>query len=137
MQTSLLVIVCVVCSGTWIVAEKLALKHASPMMSQIIAAYAYSALAPIGFMYMKATQEPLSWTTPGIVWTSVACIAAVVGTWSFQKLLQDPSHFIIDFAIMYPMLALMSFYALNGGGLTIQKAIGFIAIAVGVVLVNG
>jgi transporter family protein len=135
MPTWILVAICILCWGTWAVVEKLAVRHASPMMMQVIGAYAYSAIAPVIFLYMKGTGQSTSWTVPGIAWTSLACLLATVASFCFQFAIQRSHvHLVVGFTSTYPVLTFLLCWLFLGEPVTWQKLVGIVAIVVGTIL---
>jgi transporter family protein len=137
MPTWFLVAVCILCWGTWAVVEKLAVKHASPLMMQVIGAYAYSAIAPVIFLYMKGTGQSTTWTIPGILWTSLACGLATIASLAFQFAIQKSQvHLVVGFTSTYPVLTFLLCWLFLGEQVTLQKLLGIVAIIVGTVLIS-
>ena len=135
--TWLLVVVCVSCWGAWGVVEKLATKHVSPMMMQVIGAYAYSAVAPVVFIYMKASGTKSEWNPSGVLWTTLACALAVTASLSFCTAIQRTHvHLVVGFSAVYPLVTFVLCALFLGEPVTLQKFVGIIAIICGAVMLS-
>jgi uncharacterized membrane protein len=137
MPTWLLIAICVICWGVWAVVEKQATRHASPLMVQVIGAYVYSAVAPILFVFMKATNTPTQWNVPGVMWTSLACVLATLAGLSFTTAIQRaPVHTVIGYTSTYPVLTFALCALFLGEQVTWTKLAGIVAIVLGTVLLS-
>lgn len=137
MPTWLLIVICVACWGVWAVLEKQASRHASPLMMQVIGAYAYSAIAPIVFMYMKATGQSATWNLPGTLWTVGACVLATVASISFTVAIrQSPVHLVVGFTSTYPILTFLLCAIFLGESVTVLRVAGIAAIVLGTLLLT-
>ena len=137
MPTWLLVAICVICWGTWAVFEKQGTKHVSPLMMQVIGAYVYSAVAPIVFLFMKATGKSADWNVSGIAWTAGACVLATVASLSFTTAIQRSQvHLVVGFTSTYPVLTFLLCAIFLGEPVTMVKLLGVCAIVLGTVLLS-
>lgn len=137
MPTWLLVTICVVCWGTWAVFEKQGTRYVSPLMMQVIGAYVYSAVAPIVFLYMKATGQQSSWNAPGIAWTAGACALATCASLAFTTAIQKSHvHLVVGFSSTYPVLTFLLCAIFLGEPVTTLKLLGIAAIVLGTALLS-
>jgi len=137
MPTWLLIAICVICWGVWAVVEKQATRHTSPLMMQVIGAYVYSAVAPILFIFMKATNVQTSWNVPGVAWTAIACVLATVAGLCFTTAIQRaPVHTVIGFTSTYPVLTFVLCALFLNEHVTLTKLAGIVAIVLGTVLLS-
>lgn len=135
MPTWILVTICVICWGTWAVFEKQGTKHVSPLMMQVIGAYVYSAVAPIVFLYMKASGKVADWNVPGIAWTAGACLLATIASLSFTTAIQRSQvHLVVGFTSTYPVLTFLLCAIFLGEPVTPVKLLGVVAIVLGTML---
>jgi transporter family protein len=105
------------------------------MMIQVISAYAYSMIAPVFFLYMKATGQRTNWTTSGIVWTCLGCVLATVASLAFTTAIQKTHvHIVVGFGSTYPILTFLMCSLFLGEPVTMSKIVGIVIIALGTVL---
>lgn len=137
MPTWLLIAICVICWGTWALFEKLGTRHASPLMMQVIGAYVYSAVAPVVFLYMKATNTQSDWNWRGVAWTAGACVLATIASLSFTTAVQRAQvHLVVGFTSVYPVLTFLLCWIFLGEPVTWLKMLGIAAIVLGTVLLS-
>lgn len=137
MPTWALIATCIICWSAWAVVEKVGTRHVSPLMMQVIGAYAYSALAPILFLYMKATGAPTVWNHQGVAWTVIACILATIASLAFQVAIQrEHVHLVVGFTSTYPVLTFLLCALVLGEPVTLRKMFGIVAVVVGTVLLT-
>jgi len=123
--------------GCWSVVQKLALRHTSPAMVQLINAYVYSTFAPIIYLVMKAKNAPFVWNTWGIVWTTVAASLATLASFAFLFAIQDkPVYQVLSYAELHPILSFILCWVLLGEAFTLQRALGAIMIVAGCIIMN-
>lgn len=135
MPTWLLVTICVICWGTWAVFEKMGTKHVTPLMMQVIGAYVYSAIAPLVFLYLKATGQQSNWNLPGMLWTTGACLLATIASLCFTTAIQRSHvHLVVGFSSVYPILTFLLCAIFLGEPVTGVKLLGIAAIVLGTIL---
>lgn len=133
----ILIATCIVCWGSWSLTQKVATRHMSPMMLQIVAAYVYSAVAPIFFLYIKATGARSDWNVSGVLWTVLACVLITIGGLSFSTVVQRaPVHTVVGFTSVYPVLTFVLSAIFLGESVTLMKLLGVAVIVAGVVLLS-
>lgn len=134
MPTWFLIIVCVISWGVWSVMQKLATTHTSPMMMQVIGAYVYSAVAPLIFLYMKATNSTTTWSTKGIMWTTASCVVAIIASLSFATAVQKAHvHTVVGWTSTYPVLTFILCTIFLGEAVTFTKLIGMTLVVMGTI----
>lgn len=137
MSTWVLIVLCIFCWGSWAVAEKLAAQQISPLMMQIIKAYAYSALAPILFMYMKVRNDETSWNHKGVFWTLVSFTLATIASISFAAATQRThAHLVTGMTSSYPVLTFLLCAFFLGEPVTMMKLVGIAVIVLGTIIVT-
>lgn len=137
MPTWLLVTICVICWGTWALFEKMGTRYTSPLMMQVIGAYVYSAVAPIVFLYMKATNTQTNWSITGILWTAGACVLATIASLSFTTAVQRAHvHLVVGFTSIYPVLTFVLCWIFLDEQVTPLKMLGIAAIVAGTVMLS-
>ena len=137
MPTWLLIVICILCWGAWAVFEKQGTRHVSPLMMQIIGAYVYSAIAPIAFLYMKATGQQSTWNIPGVAWTAGACGLAAIASLAFTTAIQRAQvHLVVGFSSVYPILTFILCAIFLGEPVTWLKLVGIATICFGVTLLT-
>lgn len=134
----LYIVLCIVAWGCWGIVQKLAIRHASPFMVQIISSYVYSIVGPVIFLYMKATKQEMVWNPSGIAWTTLSCVLAVAGGLSFSAAIQRaPVNSVVGLTSAYPVLTFLLAAVLLGEPVTLRRVIGIVVVAAGLIIVNG
>ena len=87
-------------------AQKLALRHMSPLAVQAAAMYVYSVYGPMIFVYARATGDPISWNVPGVAWTLLACTMGLTAGTLFLGVVRDTYvHTAVGLVAFYPCVA--------------------------------
>lgn len=73
-----LAMLAVVCWSVCAVATAMSATRMSPLMVQVVVAYAYSALAPALFLLLKLRGQHPDWNPSGVAWAVAACLSATV-----------------------------------------------------------
>ncbi len=135
LPTWFLVAICIACWGAWAVTEKLSLRQMSPLMVIIIGMYAYSALAPLLWLYAKARGLSTDVTSGGIAWSLLTCVLATVAGLSFIHAIQRAHvHLVVGFTSTYPIVTFALCAIFLGEPVTAWKLLGIAAICCGTVL---
>lgn len=135
MPNWLLILICIVCWGSWAVLEKQAVRYISPQMIQVVSAYVYSMIAPFSFLYMKITNQEVNWDIRGILWTSLACILGTIATLSFATAVNKTDvHYVVGFTSMYPLFTFLLCYLFLNESITSIKLFGLLFITIGMSL---
>jgi uncharacterized membrane protein len=112
-------------------------KYMTPLMMQVVGAYVYSAIAPVAFLFMKATNITSDWNWRGVLWTSGACILATIASLSFNTAVQRTHvHLVVGFTSVYPVLSFLLCWIFLGEPVTTVKLLGIAAIVIGTVLLS-
>ncbi len=131
------IVICIIAWGCWGIAQKLAVKHASPLMMQVISSYVYSIVGPIVFLYMKAAGKETTWAPYGIAWTLLSCVLAVIGGLSFSMALQRASvNSVVGLTSAYPVLTFLLAATLLGEPVTLRKMLGIVIVSTGMIIIN-
>ncbi len=137
MPTWALVIVCIISWGTWAVCMKQGSRHVSPVMMQVIGSYVYSAIAPLAFLYMRASGETANWSVKGIAWVSVAVALVTAANLSFTTAIQQaPVYLVVGLTSVYPVLTLALSAVFLGEPVTLLKLVGIIVTILGVAMLS-
>ena len=109
----------------------------TPLMTQMVGAYAYSAVAPIVLMYMKATKLPTEWNVPGVLWTSLSVVLATIAGISFVYAIQKTqTHVVLGITSANPVLAFVICAIFLGESVTLLRVVGMFLVIVGVTLLG-
>lgn len=132
-----LIALCTFAWAFWAVAQKMALRSMTPLMTQMVGAYVYSAVAPVVLLYMKATRLPTEWNVPGVLWTSASVVLATVAGISFVYALQRAqTHVVLGITSANPVIVFVICAAFLGEEVTLLRAIGMGCVVVGVTLLG-
>ena len=125
------------CWAIWPLVMKSASKSISPLMIQIVIAYVHSMLAPIMFLYMKASGVIADWSPKGVVLAGLACVLTTTASLSFSTALQRaPIHLVMGFVSIYPALTFALSTIFLGETVTIMKFFGIIVIGLGALMLS-
>lgn len=137
MRTWPYVLTCIVCWALWGVIQKVAVRDSSPMMVQLITAYVYSAVAPMMFLYMKATGKATTWSAHAIAWTTVSCALIIAGALAYSTAIQRASvNSVVGWTSTYPALAVFLCWALLGEPVTSKKVVGIAVVVFGLFILG-
>lgn len=131
------ILTCIFAWGLWGVVQRLSIRHASPMMVQVIAAYVFSIVGPALFLYMKATGQKTEWNAPGILWTTLASLLVVVGGLAFSNAVSKGSvGGTVGLTSAYPVVTLALSWLILGEPITLRKAIGIAIVSIGIIVLG-
>lgn len=137
MPTWALVIVCIVSWGTWALCLKQGSRFMTPVMMQVISSYVYSAIAPIAFLYMRASGDLASWSPKGIAWVTAAVVLVTAANLSFTTAIQQaPVYLVVGFTSVYPMVTLALSAVFLGEPVTLLKLAGIVVTVIGIAMLS-
>jgi len=126
------IIYCILLWGTWGITEKMALKHMSPFMVQLVSAEFAILIAPVLYFYIKSTNVPFIWNVQGVMWSSLTMILATLASISLLIALhKNDSGIIIGLTSIYPIITAILGIVFLGEDATIRKFFGIIIMFIG------
>ena len=131
----ILIVLCIVGWSFAIIFDKLATRHANPFSIMMIGCYVYSAVAPVLFLYMKASGIDTGLNIGAIAWTVAACVSALIANIAFiTAIKRSYVNTIVGLTSSYPVFTFLLCVLLLGEKVSITKMIGITIIAIGTAL---
>jgi len=137
MPTWILIAISICCWGFWAVAEKLALRHTTPLSVILVGLYVFSGIAPFLFLYMKHQNLVIDWNPKGVFWSTVTALLSTIAGISFVHAINRvPAHVAIGFTAVYPILSFILCVLVLNEPITLMKYIGIVTVVIGTIFLS-
>lgn len=115
--------------------QKMAVRSMTPIMVEVVSAYAYSIIGPMLFLYLKASGMPTVWEPNGVVWGILTAVCATVGALAFLFTLKVmPVHVATGVTAAYPLVTFIICIFMLNEHITLNRFIGMLFVLCGTTL---
>jgi uncharacterized membrane protein len=123
--------------GVWPVTQAMAARSMSPMSVMLANACICTAIAPIIYVWMRASGQAPSFNVPGALWTLGSVVlagAAGIGFLFATKF--RPANEVLSYTQVYPALSFVMCWLALGESFTVTKVVGAAMLITGGIVMN-